>query len=220
MIDFLYDLVRGPLVWIAFALFILGSVYRLFTMYNMAKKEKVVFPYMDFKFGMRSIFHWMIPYASMNMRMRPFFTAMSFLFHICLFLTPIFVFAHIALWNINWGISWWYISDSIANIMTILVVIIGIGFLFRRIADPMVRKISTYKDYVFNLAVLSPFIFGLLAYYHVFNAEKTIETLHILSGCIWLGMIPFTRASHMIFFPFTRAYMGGEFGLVRKSKDW
>ncbi len=220
MIDFLYDLVRGPLVWIAFALFIFGSIYRLVSMYLLTKKEKVVFPYMDFKFGMRSIFHWIIPYASMNMRLRPFFTAMSFLFHIFLLLTPIFVFAHIVVWNQFWGISWWYFSDSVANIMTIIVVIIGIGLIFRRIADPNVRNISTYRDYVFILAVLSPFIFGILAYYHVFSSEKLMETLHILSGCIWLGMIPFTRASHMLFFPFTRAYMGGEFGLVRKSRDW
>jgi hypothetical protein len=44
--------------------------------------------------------------------------------------------------------------------------------------------------------------------------------IHILSGEIMLVAIPFTRLSHMIFFAFTRGYMGSEFGAVRHAKDW
>jgi nitrate reductase gamma subunit len=44
--------------------------------------------------------------------------------------------------------------------------------------------------------------------------------LHILSGEILLAAIPFTRLSHMIYAPFTRAYMGSEFGGVRHARDW
>jgi hypothetical protein len=36
--------------------------------------------------------------------------------------------------------------------------------------------------------------------------------LHVLAGDIMLAAIPFTRLSHMLFSPFTRAYMGSEFG--------
>ena len=43
---------------------------------------------------------------------------------------------------------------------------------------------------------------------------------HIVSGEIMLIAIPFTRLSHMIFSPLTRAYMGSEFGNVRHAKDW
>ena len=50
----------------------------------MAKKDKVVLPYMNWKFGLRSIMHWIIPFGARNMRMRPAFTVLSFLFHICL----------------------------------------------------------------------------------------------------------------------------------------
>jgi hypothetical protein len=44
--------------------------------------------------------------------------------------------------------------------------------------------------------------------------------MHILSGEVMLAAIPFTRLSHMLFFPFTRGYMGSEFGGVRHAKDW
>jgi nitrate reductase gamma subunit len=67
--------------------------------------------------------------------------------------------------------------------------------------------------------VVAPFATGLLAYYQVFE-YKTVITLHIIAGAAWLMFIPFTRIVHMLFYPFTRAYMGSEFGYVRLSKDW
>jgi len=35
-----------------------------------------------------------------------------------------------------------------------------------------------------------------------------------------LLVIPWTRLVHMLWFVFTRAYMGSEFGAVRHSRDW
>ena len=42
--------------------------------------------------------------------------------------------------------------------------------------------------------------------------------VHIVTGAAWLMVIPFTRLIHMLWFPFTRAYMGSEFGAVRHSR--
>lgn len=44
--------------------------------------------------------------------------------------------------------------------------------------------------------------------------------VHILSGEFMLIIIPFSRFSHMIFAPLTRAYAGSEFGNVRNARDW
>ncbi len=44
--------------------------------------------------------------------------------------------------------------------------------------------------------------------------------LHIVTGASVLVAIPFTRLSHMLWFVFTRAYMGSEFGAVRNARDW
>ena len=43
---------------------------------------------------------------------------------------------------------------------------------------------------------------------------------HVLAGEIMLVAIPFTRLSHMLFSPLTRAYMGSEFGGIRHARDW
>ncbi|PIQ94154.1 MAG: nitrate reductase, partial [Nitrospirae bacterium CG11_big_fil_rev_8_21_14_0_20_41_14] len=55
----LYNFVRGPLVWIAFLVFIGGSIYRIREVVLMAKKEKVVLPYMSLKYSLRSLLHWL-----------------------------------------------------------------------------------------------------------------------------------------------------------------
>ena len=215
----MYEFARGPLVWIAFAAFVVGIIYRLVTMIILAKKDKMVYPYVSFKFGLRSIIRWLTPYGTVNMRLRPAFTLVSFLFHICLVIAPLFVLGHVMSFEESWGFSWWNMPDTLANAMTILVVFGGLVFALRRIADPAVRFVTSLSDYLILLVVLAPFITGLLAYYQVFDYEAAI-TLHIISGAVWLIAIPFTRLVHMIFFPLTRGYMGSEFGFVRNARDW
>jgi nitrate reductase gamma subunit len=153
------------------------------------------------------------------MRLRPFFTVLSFLFHICLLITPIFVLGHTILWDESWGIRLWSLPENLANIMTILVVIAIIFFALRRIAHPAVRYVTYWSDILLLVIVVAPFATGLLAYYQVFE-YKTILTIHMITGALWLMAIPFTRIVHMLFYPFTRSYMGSEFGNVRLSKDW
>ena len=215
----MYELSRGPLVWIAFAILLIGSVYRIVSIARMAKKDKVFWPYMNWGAGLRSIMHWTLPYGSRNMRLRPAFTALSFLFHICLILTPILTVAHVMLWRESWGVSWWALPDTLSKVMTIIVIVGALTFLLRRIANPTVRFVTSKSDFILVVLVLAPFATGLMAYYQVFDYQ-TIVIIHMWTGAIWMAMIPFTRIAHMLFFPLTRAYMGSEFGHVRGTKDW
>jgi nitrate reductase gamma subunit len=215
----MYEFSRGPLVWIAFIILIIGSIYRVVATINTAKKDKVVLPYMKWRYGLRSIVHWTVPFASRNMRLRPSFVILSFLFHGCLLLTPIFTVGHVLLWKQSWGVSWWTLPDSLSTVMTVIVIIGGIAFFLRRIADPTVRLVTTASDFVLIVLVIAPFVTGLMAYYQVF-AYEIIIIVHMWTGAVWLAMIPFTRIAHMLYFPLTRAYMGSEFGYVRNARDW
>jgi nitrate reductase gamma subunit len=215
----MYEFARGPLVWIAFAILLVGSAYRIISIVRFAKKDKVVWPYMRWRFGLRSIMHWLVPYASTNMRIRPLFTLLSFLFHVCLLLTPIFAAGHVFLWKESWGISWWTLPDILSKVMVILVLCVGLTFVLRRIANPTVRFVTSAGDFVLVALVLAPFATGLMAYYQMFD-YRTVVIIHMWTGAIWMAMIPFTRIAHMLYFPLTRAYMGCEFGFVRSSRDW
>lgn len=84
---------------------------------------------------------------------------------------------------------------------------------------PEVRFVTEPSDYLLLLIAAAPFISGFMANRQWFDYE-TVLISHMISGAIMLMAIPFTRLSHMLFFPFTRAYMGSEFGAVRNAKDW
>ena len=216
----LYNFVTGPLAWAAFIVFIAGSLYRLINMlYLVNKKEKFIFTYMSFKYSFRSIFHWITPFATTNWKMHPVLTIVTFAFHICLIITPVFLLSHAILWNESWNISLWFLSDGVADIMALVVVGSCIFFLVRRLVSPEVQFVTTVSDYAILAIVAAPFITGFIAYHQWVNYQFFM-ILHIISGEIMLVAIPFTRLSHMLFSPFTRAYMGSEFGGVRNAKDW
>jgi nitrate reductase gamma subunit len=183
------------------------------------KKEKFIFTYMSWKYGMRSILHWIIPFGTEGWKSNPTLTIVTFVFHICLIIIPVFLLSHIILWDESWNISWWSLPDSVADIMTLVVVVSCIFFLFRRFLSPEVRYVTSASDYVILTIVAAPFITGFLAY-HQWVEYQIFAILHILSGEIMLMAIPCTRLSHMLFSPFTRAYMGSEFGGIRHAKDW
>jgi len=216
----LYRFVSGPMVWITFIIFFGGSLYRLIRLFTLAnRKEKFIFTYMSWKYGLRSILRWITPFATVNMQKHPVMTIVTFAFHICLLATPIFLLSHNVLWDESLNVSWWSLPDGIADIMTLVVIVGCVFFLFRRLKLPEVRYLTSGSDFVILAIVVLPFVTGFLAYHQWFDYPLFL-ILHILSGEIMLMAIPFTRLSHMLFSPFTRAYMGSEFGKVRHARDW
>ena len=215
-----YHFVTGPLAWVAFILFLGGCLYRLVRMIMLVSAtEPFIYSFMSWKYSLRSIGHWITPFATENMRRHPFLTIVTFAFHICLLVTPVFLLAHVILWDEGWNISWMALPDGLADLMTLVVIGSCIFFWFRRRIQPEVQYVTSASDYVILVVVAAPFITGFFAYHQWFNYPLML-VLHILSGEIMLVAIPFTRLSHMIFFPLTRAYMGSEFGGVRKARDW
>jgi nitrate reductase gamma subunit len=215
-----YRFVTGPLVWLSFIIFIGGSLYKFVSMAILArKKDPMVYSYWSNYFAFRSIIHWILPFASVNWRKQPVLTIVTFAFHICLILVPIFIFAHVILWKQAWDISWWFLSDGVADFMTLVVIGGCIFFFVRRMVLPEVKFLTAPSDFILLAVVAAPFITGFWTY-HQWIGFKFTGIAHILTGEIMLAAIPFTRLSHMIFFPFTRGYIGSEFGAVRHARDW
>lgn len=216
----IYDFVSGPLAWAAFIIFIGGSLYRLFDMIRLVnRKERFIYSYMSWKYSFRSIFHWIVPFGSEGWKSNPTLTVVTFVFHICLIIVPVFLLSHIILWDESWSVSWWSLPDTVADIMCLVVIASCLYFLIRRITSPEVRYVTSASDYVILAIVAAPFITGFFAFHQWFGYQVFV-ILHIFSGEIMLMTIPFTRLSHMLFSPFTRAYMGSEFGSIRHAKDW
>ena len=216
----IYHFVSGPLAWLAFTVFAVGSLYRLLHVFVLVyQKERFILSFMSWKYSLRSIFHWIIPFASVNMQKHPLMTIAAFTFHICLLVTPVFLLSHAVLWGESWNIQLWSLPDPVSDIMTLAVIGCCVFFGVRRINLPQVRYLTSASDYAILAMVALPFVTGFIAY-HQWIDYPLFLVLHILSDEILLVAIPFTRLSHMLFSPFTRAYMGSEFGNVRHAKDW
>lgn len=216
----IYNFVSGPLAWLAFILFFGGCLYRVISLMVLVhRKEKFIYSYMSLKYSLRSLFRWSTPFATENMRRHPALTIVAFAFHICLILTPIFLLAHVTLIEESWDVSWWTLPEGLAEIMTLIVIFACGFFLVRRLVNAEVQYVTSASDYILLAIVAAPFITGFLVYYQWF-AYQTLMILHIFSGEVMLVAIPFTRLSHMLFAPMTRAYMGSEFGGIRHARDW
>ena len=218
--DTLYIFISGPLAWVAFIIFIGGCLFRLISLIILVhRKEKFIYSYMSLKYSLRSILHWSTPFATENMRKHPALTIVAFAFHICLLLTPIFLLAHVTLIDESWNVSWWTLPEGATQIMSLIVIVGCVFFLVRRLVSPEVKYVTSASDYIMLAIIAAPFVTGFLAYYQWFEYQ-ILMLLHVLAGEIMLVAIPFTRLSHMLFAPLTRAYMGSEFGGIRHAKDW
>lgn len=216
----IYNIVSGPLAWVAFILFFGGILYQLISRAMLAKKKDAyVYEYWSFGYALRSILHWIVPFASTNSRKRPFLTIVTFVFHVSILVAPIFLFAHITLINEAFDISWWFLPDGVADIMTIAIIGACAFFFIRRLTQPDVKFLSSGWDYLLLILVATPFVTGFWAY-HQWPGNLTATILHMFSAEVLLAIIPFTKLNHMFLFFFTRGYMGSEFGGIRFAKDW
>jgi hypothetical protein len=218
--DRLYLFLTGPALWFTFLFFGCGIVFRLAMLFRLSReKDRILYNHIHLMWGMKSILHWMIPWASDAMRRQPVFTAGVFTFHILLLAIPLFLNAHNILWDESWSISLPSISDRWADILSLVFIGSGLFLFIRRLYKKEVRILTSTWDFVLLWMTMLPFITGILAY-HQLGIYNIIMILHILSGEILLVLIPVTKLSHMVLFFFTRAYIGFEIGGRRGARSW
>lgn len=215
-----YTIAVGPLAWFAWAVFLVGSAWRVFSMASLAKsKEMAAVAYLDAGYGMRPIARWMTPFATLGWQKNPVLTLATFAFHISFILLALFAQGHAILWEYAFGVRVWALPPQVASALTIIATLSCAYFLVRRLGNATVRFVSTPGDWLALCLATLPFITALLVSQNV-GDPLLMTLLHVLSGEAVLIAIPFTRLSHALFVPFTRAYMGSEFGAVRHCPDW
>jgi len=215
----MYEFVRGPLLWVAFIVFLGGMIFRVVSFIGLSlKKDKVIYNHFNGKWALRSIFHWLLPLNHTAVQ-SPVYTLMAYLFHILLLFVPVFLLAHILLWQESWDISWWALPENLADYMTLVMFGVIIFLVIRRMALPYVKIVTSPMDYFLLAVVGLPFLTGYIAYHQWFS-YKTMLIVHILSGELMLVLIPFTKLSHMVMFFISRAHIGMEFGQRRGTVTW
>ena len=121
--------IMGPMVWISAFIFLGGLLIKFISIIrSVRQKESYIFSYLTFKHSFRSIGAWLIPFLPQSTRLHPVYYGISYLFHILLFVIPLFLASHIVLINEALQISWPALNDSVADWLTLLVIVFLIFF--------------------------------------------------------------------------------------------
>lgn len=224
----IYDFIRGPMVWIACVVFLLGILYQVFSFLSMTeKKDKVLYnprPRKKIKpsgFNRETILRAIAGIKLSIVGVNPVMLIVTSVFHICLVLAPIFLLAHNVLLDTYIGISGISFSEKTSDYMTMILLACVAFFLYRRIFVARVRAITTVYDYIMLFLAAAPFITGFFAY-HQYMVEhyKVIIALHILSGELMLMAVPFTKFVHMVFFFIFRFTIESEYSIGAGNRNW
>jgi nitrate reductase gamma subunit len=215
----MYELVTGPLAWIAFGIFAVGLLYRLvwyirglnWQMDRVTYTANIAY---GIRGALRSIFFWLMPFGTHGWRFYPGFTILVFIFHICLLVTPVFLMGHNVLLLERWGFSLPTLPEGLADGMTLALIAAAVFIILRRIALPEVRIITKPYDFLVLAIAVAPFLTGFLAYHQVGDYDFWIVA-HVLSGEVMLVSIPFTKLSHFLLFFLSRAQLGMDYGIKR-----
>jgi nitrate reductase gamma subunit len=212
-----YAFAEGPLLWIAFLTFIIGTLFRIaLFVYVSRRQDRIMYQYFNWKYVLATLWRWILP-LNKSVAKNPVFTILGYIFHICLIVVPIWLSGHISLWEesrFEW--SWTAIPDGLADWMTIVLLAIGIFFLVRRVVSADIRLLSSFSDYLLLVVTMLPFLTGYFVTHgtvdNVAFIGENITLIHMLSGELMLILIPFTKLSHFVLFFFSRGATAVEFG--------
>lgn len=118
---------------------------------------------------------------------RPAYTILRYVFHICLFVVPIFFYGHIVLWESSWlELSWQSIPDVLADWMTIVFILLSLFFLLRRVFVSRVRHGSGPGDYALIVIGILTFLSGYFLTHGTLDSIPfflyNMQTVHIFFG--------------------------------------
>ncbi len=209
---------RGPFFQVAWLVFIGGLVYRLIRVILFGWKKdkdpadgsKLVGLVKSFLKG--AIIWPFIPWVKRTFSKNPVVYLAGGFFHLGLLIILIFGTPHMLVWKSLLGFGWYTLPLPITDWFAAVTIAAMVVLLINRFINPVLRLISGPAEWFNWLLVFLPMVSGYLMTHHLINPYEKAFALHMLAVDALLIWIPFSRISHFIFYFFSRAIHGIEYG--------
>jgi ferredoxin len=186
--------IEGPLLKIVFLVFSIVILFRIiFFVSAIIRNRRDI---KDKGGNLYVIFaRFFIPFHRAVLK-RPFYSSLRYVFHFCLFVVPIWLTGHIALWEesrLEW--SWTSLPDRWSDWMTIIVLALAVFFIIRHFAIKEVSANTSFSDYLIIVIAALPFASGFLLVHGTLDSipffSENLWTMHILTGEIMIVAVAF-----------------------------
>lgn len=203
----LLDFARGPLFRFTFVLMMSGllrilvlDIWGVISSYRKAG-DKV----MPWGLAIRRSLQWFAP-VNRVFNNRPAYSVLSILFHVGLILVPVFLYAHVLLWERAIGVSWPTLPKTVADILTVVVISTATLLFIARMASRSSSFLSRKQDYLWPLLLMIPFASGFVCANLAVNPPgyRAFMLIHILSAELIFVLIPFTKIAHCVLMPLSQ----------------
>ncbi|MBK9127736.1 MAG: hypothetical protein IPM13_08030 [Phycisphaerales bacterium] len=121
--------------------------------------------------------------------------AVSLVFRTLVVLLPIFLVAHVYLWERALGVSWPALPGAIADVLSIVALVSGAAVFLGRIYSPVLRKLEPTWSFFTPPLLLLPFLTGILTRHPTWSPldYHFVLLIHVLSAAAVLALLPFAR---------------------------
>jgi nitrate reductase gamma subunit len=214
------EFARGPFFYAAMLIFVAGMAYRLAAVIGLGwSKDRVpLAPKGNKAKGvivsfLKGILIWpFIPWVKNTFNRNPLIYIGGGLFHLGLFAAVLLGAPHMLVWKSLIGFGWATLPLPIVDWLSAAAIAGMLLLLINRMTHPVLKLLSGPAEYLAWLFVFLPMVTGYLMTHHLFLEYEALFSLHMLSVDVLLIWIPLSRISHFVFYFFSRAIHGQEFG--------
>jgi ferredoxin len=188
------NLAEGPLLWLVFLVLIIAVLARLgFFSFKILHDAETEQPGRSSKAAM--FVRFFLPFHK-ALTKRPIYALLRYVFHLCLFIVPIWLGGHVALWaesRFEW--EWSSLPDPWADWMTMAVMGIAVFFIIRRFVWPDAKPGSSLSDYLIIVIAALPFFTGYCLAHGTLDGwpffGEQMRLIHVLSALAMMVMTAF-----------------------------
>jgi len=173
---------RGPLFAFAFLVMVLGLARLLIVqVYSIVKGKGRRLRRVPWRRIAAEAATWVVPVRHLIPGTAAF-SVVSYLFHIGILTTPVFLANHVVLWEGFLGVKLPRIGYLLGDLLTLSTIGCLLALLGFRICSRRLRSMSKRSDYVLLVAILVPFASGYMAMHCCPGDEFRASANHLKSG--------------------------------------